>query len=240
MSMLDRYRKSGGFVQLLTLIETCGPVKQEKFLEIIRSEDPEWADAIRCKMLDLNRILSWHDDALSEILGTLQDLTLAFVLQSSEGETKERLTKLLPSGRRRKLEDLDKDNLTPAEIATAQLRVVETVRRMAKEGQLRFDNVDALLMIEEDIEDKIKRGQISFDTSHLSLVHSERSDPDQAQVDISDHYFSMRMDEFGAEELKMEVTGLKKKLVALTKENATLKAELAHCRSKLDQIRKIA
>jgi hypothetical protein len=240
MSMLDRYRKSGGFVQLLTLIETCGPVKQEKFLEIIRTEDPDWADAIRHKMLDLNRILSWNDDALAEILGTLQDLTLAFVLQASDVTLKERLTNLLPSGRRRKLEDLYKDDLTPAEIATAQMRVVETVRRMAREGQLRFDHVDASLNIEEDIEEKIKKGQINFDTSHLSLVHSEGHEDNQAPVEISEHSFSRRMEEFGAEELKMEVAGLKKKVVALTKENAALKVELANCRSKLDQIRKIA
>ena len=36
--MLDRYKKTGGFVQLLMLIETSSASKRDKFLEIIESE----------------------------------------------------------------------------------------------------------------------------------------------------------------------------------------------------------
>ena len=68
MAMLDRYKKTGGFNQLLTLLETCGPQKKVKFLEIIRLEDPRWADALEAKMIDLKRFLKWNDSAIAEEL----------------------------------------------------------------------------------------------------------------------------------------------------------------------------
>ena len=75
MGMIDRYRKTGGFVQLVALVETCPPAKQEKFLEIIKGEDARWSEAVRTKLLSMEKIYSWSNEVLAEIFGTLQDLT---------------------------------------------------------------------------------------------------------------------------------------------------------------------
>ena len=40
MSMIDRYKKKGGFLQLLNLLETTGGEKREKFLKMIAEENP--------------------------------------------------------------------------------------------------------------------------------------------------------------------------------------------------------
>ena len=39
MSTLSRYQKSGGFIQLVQLIETCGKQKQDNFLSMIEKEE---------------------------------------------------------------------------------------------------------------------------------------------------------------------------------------------------------
>ena len=66
MSMIDRYRKKGGFVQLLNLIETMGKDKQEKFLKMIGDESPNWSVEIRKRLLSIDKILSWNPSYLAE------------------------------------------------------------------------------------------------------------------------------------------------------------------------------
>jgi flagellar motor switch protein FliG len=59
MSSISRYKKAGGFIQLVSLIETFGAPKREKFIEMIDAESPVWAKALRDKMLSIERIFSW-------------------------------------------------------------------------------------------------------------------------------------------------------------------------------------
>lgn len=64
MGMLDRYKKKGGFVQLLQLIETSPSKKQEQFLGLIAEESPAWEDTLRKKILTIDKVYSW--DALKK------------------------------------------------------------------------------------------------------------------------------------------------------------------------------
>ncbi|MES2856290.1 MAG: FliG C-terminal domain-containing protein, partial [Bdellovibrionota bacterium] len=171
MGMLDRYQKTGGFVQLVSLLETCGQVKQEKFLEIIRNENSVWAEAIKAKLLSIEKIYSWNDDTLAEIFGTLQDLTVAVALYAGNDEFKTRIYGFLSHGRRRKVEDLlGTSNPTPTEIATMHMKIVESVRKMAVEGSIRFDRFDPSMFIDDAIEDKLNR-------SAAGVEHSSHSTP---------------------------------------------------------------
>jgi len=50
MSSIQRYKKPGGFLQLLSLIETFGGQKREKFIEMVDAESHVWRRpcAIKC------------------------------------------------------------------------------------------------------------------------------------------------------------------------------------------------
>ncbi|RYZ83809.1 MAG: hypothetical protein EOP04_19245 [Proteobacteria bacterium] len=74
--MLDRYKKKGGFSQLLNLIETSGGRKQEQFLGLIAQENPAWERELKSKILTVDRIFSWPEDVMSEVLSRIQPLTL--------------------------------------------------------------------------------------------------------------------------------------------------------------------
>jgi hypothetical protein len=247
MAMLDRYRKTGGFNQLLNLLETCGPSKQEKFLELIRAEDPKWADMILTKMLDINRIYSWNQETLAEIIGALQDLTIVVLLHGASDQIRARINSCFTQSQQRKIDALYSEHSpTPLDVTAAQVKVIETVRRMVQTGSLRFDKFDAGLIIEDGIEDTIAKTYSPETTTtstniygnekrHLSVVKpmqgTEKPEAGKQEPGKGTSVADCRMDEINA---------LKQRLGDLSKENAALRHELSLIKSKLDQIKRIA
>ena len=238
MSMLDRYRKTGGFVQLLILLETCGPQKQQKFLELIRAEDPRWADAVQKKLLDIHRIFTWSDETIAEIVGTLQDLTVAVALHGLSPTEAAKVRKTFTHARSRKIEDLFATNKpTPNEVNTMFNRILEEVRKMVKDGYLRFEKVDPSLAIDDDIEALIEKGELP-DTPKADGHEEPHTDGTTLNFDMAvglggnDH--GMTGDQ------RQELVALKKKVADLGKDNAQLRHEVSVLKNKLEQIRKIA
>ncbi len=260
MAMLERYRKPGGFVQLLSLIETCSATKQEKLLETVATEDRVWAQTIRSKMLNINRVFSWTDEALMEVLGGLQDLTVAVTIQSAQEPLKSRISMCIPQIRRRKIEDLFGSNApSPGEIMAMHMKIVETVRRMGSEGTLRFEKIDPDLVIDEDIDDRLlhpsgpARQETSLAVGSADSVGTVQAKLLHSYSPMSAHQAALapavspaatgapRVQAVeSADSRVMETQLLKKRVADLSKENAVLRHELAVVRSKLDQIKKIA
>ena len=243
MAMLDRYRKTGGFVQLVSLVETCPPAKQEKFLEIIRGEDPRWAEAVRNKILTIERIYGWNNDTLNEIFGTLQDLTVAVALHACNEEMRARINGFFSHGRRRKIEDLFSTNQPSAqEIAAMHMKIIESVRKMDIEGTIRFEKFDPPMEIDEDIEDKIAKAPRPEGASTGSNVLNFGSfDVDTSVPDAATGSSASPATGAGGDESRiMEIQALKKRVAELSKENAVIRHELSVVKSKLDQIKKIA
>lgn len=241
MAMIDRYRKSGGFLQLLMLLETCGPSKQEKFLEIVRSEDPRWADLLKTKMIDVQRIYSWPETTLSEIIGTLQDLTVATALHGASEEVKEKIHKQLTHSRRRKIDDLFETSApSPGEIATTHMKIIETVRKMVQDGYLRLEKLDPELALEDDIEDKLSKATLLSDQS-MSTPSSSTTESGIPNIfEVDEKPASLSFDGASDQQRNLELATLKKKLTELSKENATLRHDLSVAKNKLEQIKKIA
>lgn len=238
MAMLDRYKKTGGFVQLVALVETCGQAKQDKFLEIIRGEDAHWADAVKSKMLSIDKIYSWNDETLAEIFGTLQDLTVAIAFHAAQESTRTRIMNYFSHGRRRKIEDLIGTNKpTQVEVATMHMKIVESVRKMANEGSLRFDKFDPSLVIEEEIEAKLANAALNAPVAESNVLSFGAFD---VETQITPEKSEGGASNEGNESRIMEIQALKKRVADLSKENAVLRHDLSIARSKLDQIKKIA
>ena len=236
MGMLDRYRKTGGFLQLLMLLETCGPVKQAKFLEMIAAEDNGWADHIRNKMLNIQRIYGCSEDTLAEIVGSLQDLTVAVVYQTSADPLRTRIQSVLSHSRLRKIEDmLGNSRPSPQEVVTTQMKVIEAVRKMSNEGQLRLEKIDPALVIDDDIDDRLARK--SLDEVTMTSIPSFSHD-EQTATGLQIVVPAASLD--GSENQSAELHNLRKKMSDLSRENTALRHELSILKGKLDQIKKIA
>jgi flagellar motor switch protein FliG len=236
MSMLDRYKKPGGFVQLLALVETCGQAKQEKFLEIISKEDSHWADAIKKKMLSIERIYSWPDEQLAEIFGTLQDLTVAVALYAANDSIRNRINGYFSHGRKRKIDDLFGTSKPSApEIAATHMKIIESVRKMEQDGFLRLEKFDADLEVAEDIEERLAKAA-AMAPEIVSLNFGGFDQEPSTESSKTDAPSSNE----GSESRIMEIQSLKKRVAELSKESAMLRHELSLARAKLDQIKKIA
>ena len=156
MGTLDRYKKKGGFLQLLTLLESSTPAKQEQLLDIIAQESLLWKVILIKKMITFERILSWGPPILAEIFMNLPPDVIAISLKNLKPE--EIATHM--SGMHkwevtRVRIQLQIVNPTPGEVITCHHKVVAEVRRLLSEGTLSVNQLDPELYIPDKIEEKI-------------------------------------------------------------------------------------
>jgi hypothetical protein len=229
MAMLSRYQKPGGFLQILNLIENCGPVKQEKFLKIIEDEDPRWAQKIRQKMLNMERILQWDEQVLAELAIRLNELTLAVALHELKAEDWQKLSTRFSHSQRRRIEDLrDEKSPSKSEISASYVQIIVEVREMITHGYIRIDKVDPELAIEDDVEDKINGEFLDINNMNLDVPIMELHTNNKLNHDNS------------SDTSKTEVNTLKQQVILLAQENKKIKSELQMVLQKLNQIRKLS
>lgn len=232
MGMLSRYQKSGGFIQLLQLIETCGPAKQEKFLKIIDEEDSRWSNKIRQKMLSMEKILSWNDQVLAEIAIRLNELTLAVAIHGLKPEDWGRFSQTFSHSQKRRIEDLKEEkNPSNGEISASYIQIIEEVREMITHGYLRIDKVDPELAIEDDIEEKISHELMDISNMEIDLPVIELHPKANGSTSTANSNDPKH---------QAEVNALKQQVILLAQENKKIKNELQSALQKLTQIRKLS
>lgn len=225
--MLDRYKKKGGFAQLLQLLETSPVAKREQFLTLIAGESPAWEEALRKKMLTINRIYSWDSKYLVEVFSRVPPLTLASALKGNPADQVENLLSCLPPISRRKIVDLMEDtNVTAAEQSTSIAKLLSEVRGFISMGIVRLDKVDPELLIAENIEDSLNMGGASVSQVELDLA---------AKGELK----SVNPTE-GNTDLQHELEFLRRKVAQFSSEINSLKHENTILKDKLSQIKRIA
>lgn len=149
MSTLARFRRSGGLMQLLQLIETSENEKQRHLLDLVGKEDPGWAHLIKKKSLSVKRILSWPEAVLSQIL--LQypvsfAVSLSFVV---DGEQFSKIERCLPRHQQRDFYRLRADHRpNQQERWTAQVKLIQIARELSNSGSIRLSTFDPVLEID--------------------------------------------------------------------------------------------
>ncbi len=228
MGMVDRYKKSGGFVQLLQVIETCGAKKQEQFMNIISEETPAWAAALQKKMLTFEKIISWNQETLLEIIANVNSLAFVTALKSLSADKYNSFCEKLSSQERRKIETQYKEiSSDQNQVSSCVMKVVSETRGLFINGVLKFDKVDIGLSIPENIESQLNEGGASANISSLELVQTSES----AVVQSIGATASLGSVDF--EQLKKKYVEINQQLHLLKKENVVM-------REKLDRIKKIA
>ena len=229
MGMVDRYKKSGGFVQLIQVIETCNAKKREQFMTIITEESPIWAEALNQKSISFEKILSWKPEVLLEILASVNPLAFSAALKSLAPEALETFLSKLSFPERKKVETLMKDNSqNPGEISSSVMKVIAETRALLVQGTLKADKIDAQLVIPDDFESSLEKNEQSR----------------QAGATLSFDGPSTTQNAFGGGGNNVvataEIDKLQKKLVLMSKELQVLKQENIVMKDKLEKIKKIA
>ncbi len=155
MSMLTRFRKQGGFNQLLTLIEVCDPIKQKNLLHLVGTEDPGWAYLLRSKVLTKNRILGWPQNILMEITPQLSDPVILALHSSLNDNHKLALMNSLPQSiLLRVTQNLNADfaiEYSEAEQNAATIKLIQVTRDLENEGKIKFSNFDPSLCLDSTL-----------------------------------------------------------------------------------------
>lgn len=149
MSMLNRFRKPGGFVQLLQLIESCDGEKQKNLIQLIASEDPGWASLVKAKQLSFQKVLSWPQPHLAMVLERLPYRTLLALVAGSQSEQKMVVKNTLsPSLWARLMKDIEETPLETNEHKVAQLKLLSSIREMDQEGKIKLTAIDQRLELD--------------------------------------------------------------------------------------------
>lgn len=241
--MLDRYKKKGGFVQLLMLVETSSKQKQDHFLELIASESIVWKEMLSAKMLNMEKILAWPPPILAEVFTRVQPLTLAVAFHGLSNEQFEKNFSSLSLVEKRRLTQLMGElNPTTAEKSSCLIKLIGEVRALANQNIIKFEKFDNKLVIDENIEELIQnqKGNNTTDNDSFgSTIVTELADVDIAKTG-SGLSFDLKRDQKEDNSIREERDLLKKKMALLVNELNTLKNENQLLKGKLEQIKKIA
>lgn len=153
MSMLKRYRKAGGFKQLLNLIETSTTAKKEQLLKLIAVEDKKWATEIEKRMLTFPKVLTWKIEAIEKIILQIPEQTWPKSLfHLPEADRKKWFSELInfqPQNKQKHLQDYFSSLApSPGEVEAAHLLIVKKIREMQIAGDFRPEHYDPNLSLE--------------------------------------------------------------------------------------------
>ena len=149
MSTLSRFRKPGGFQQLLNLMETSEPAKRETLFKLIAHEDPGWARLVLMKSLSFDRIIAWPAEALMEFTPYLSDqiLVLAFKMAREKNEEfGEKWLKSIPPMKAREVREMAMElPMDQGQKTATALKIIQTVRDLESRGTVKLSQLDPSL-----------------------------------------------------------------------------------------------
>lgn len=152
MSLLARYRKTGGFSQLVLLIESCEEHKRQEILTLVGQEDPGWAVLVRKKLLTVDKVFGWNDEVILEIVSRMPDRVLALALHILEESRREYVFSILLHIRSRNVREIFNEKLpSQGERHAASIKVLKLVRDLAHEGRVKLGQIDPNLELNDKL-----------------------------------------------------------------------------------------
>jgi len=139
--MLGRYKKSGGIQELVKLIEDSGEPKRSQLLNMIRTEDPEFALRVESRIFTYEAFKKLPEGVLAEIIATTP---VKFLVMALAGESPEFLSfaeKCL--GKAYNEYKQEKDNLggqtpPPAQVEAARRKLLGEARKLEAGGKIKL------------------------------------------------------------------------------------------------------
>jgi len=145
MSMLARYKKAGGILELVKLIEDSGEPKRSQLLNMIRTEDPQFAAMVEGRLFSYEQLRTLPENTLAEIIAATPPKFVAVALSGENAEFVTLCEKCL--GKAFNEYKMEKETLasqapTPAQIEAAQRKLVGSARKLEAEGAIKLPGSD--------------------------------------------------------------------------------------------------
>jgi hypothetical protein len=252
MSLLERYKKSGGFLQLLNLLETCSQQKRDKFLSMIKEENPIWEAALRPRILNIDRVFNWTPAILGEILTRLQSIHIAGLYSTSDKERQNLIMNSLSFSQNNQVKQfLDVQKFTSAEVGVSIEKFLNETRSLIGQGVIKLDKIDPEMEVPKNFEEKLSEIQnqvLSKEISKSSLISLQKKSDSikvKSEVETGSHSLGsvklvLKDNSLVEKETQMEIDRLKEKIHILTQENFVLKNENEILKGMIDRSKKTA
>ncbi len=248
MGMLDRYKKKGGFLQLLNLLETSPTAKREHLLSLINQENQNWETELRRKILSFERILSWNPTVIAEIFEKMHFKTLAGALKPTASDQVQKAISSMSTSDQRKLSnEMDEINPTPAESHTCCAKIITELRALVAGGGLKLEKIDPEMAIADNIEVILNQLPdpkiIEKFTQKTTPINQPLSNEIQAQIKkpVMQPKAPQTNPQLVAANAKSdsdETEIYKSRANQLAHENAQLKHEISILKARLEQFKK--
>lgn len=143
MSLLARYKKQGGFEQLILLLESRPPKKRDELIELIVNEDAAYGVLVQTKILTMEKLIEWDPNILSEVISKLSDLTVSTCFSRLGEEFFKKCSHGLREFRKKELSELIRNaNPKQPEFDAAWIKFIEATRKLVTEGAIKLDDND--------------------------------------------------------------------------------------------------
>ena len=152
MSILARYKKRGGFRQLLELIESSNQEKQDKLLKVIEAEDAHMAGEVRDKILTWEKFCNWKADTICLCIDemTMQyKVILCKLLPDSKWEEVKPILKIQDLRDIEEQMELNDQAPLPGEAQAAYAALFSRIRELDEERKIVLSMIDPSLKIDE-------------------------------------------------------------------------------------------
>lgn len=141
MSMLARYKKAGGILELVKLIEDSGEPKRSQLITMVRTEDPQFAALVEAKLFSYADVRKLPEGTLAEVIVETPPKFVAIAMHGESPEFVALCEKCLGksfSEYKTEKELLAETPPNPSQIEGAQRKIVATVRKLEAEERIKL------------------------------------------------------------------------------------------------------
>ncbi len=144
--MLARYKKGGGILELVKLVEDSPEPKRSQLLAMVRNEDPEFAARVEARIFNWDKIKELPENVIAEIIAVSPPKFLAISLVGEDPKFVTLAERCL--GKNFAEYKSERDNLAaaappPQAIESARRKVIAEARKLEANGQIKLISGDA-------------------------------------------------------------------------------------------------
>jgi flagellar motor switch protein FliG len=146
MSMLARYKKGGGILELVKLVEDSPEPKRSQLLTMVRNEDPEFAARVEARIFNWDKVKELSENVIAEIIAVSAPKFLALALIGEDPKfvtLAERCLGKNFSEYKSEKEAAIATAPTPQAIEAARRKVIAEARKLEANGQIKLISGDA-------------------------------------------------------------------------------------------------
>ncbi len=145
MSMLARYKKGGGILELVKLVEDSPEPKRSQLLAMVRAEDAEFAARVEGRIFNWEKMKSLPENVIAEIIAASPPKFLVLALVGEDPKFITLCERCLGKNFAEYKAEKDAVGATvvpPPQVEAARRKIIAEVRKLEANGQVKLSSGD--------------------------------------------------------------------------------------------------